>query len=95
MLWLQAFGQMIQERTWYVTCWALIPMCLPSVYMMLPDTTVRNEISQTFPSVFAYWEKPNTEGGEGPGTRLIIYCTGKFILGSSETESRMERNGTE
>ena len=70
-------------------------MCLPSVYMMLPDTTVRDEISQTLPSVFAYWEKPNTEGGEGPGTRLIIYCTGKFILGSSETESRTERNGTE
>jgi len=35
----------------------------------LPDVTARDQISQAFPSVFAYCKQSNTGGGNGLGTR--------------------------
>jgi len=47
------------------------PVCLPSVYLMSLHVTKSPRPS---PSIFTYWKRSNTGGGNSLGTRLYISC---------------------
>jgi len=62
MLWPPSLGLIVQERAPHVSTF-----CLPGV-------TTYDQISQEFPSVFTYYKRSNTGGGNGLGTRLRSRC---------------------
>ena len=46
-----------RRETGIINGWVPPPVCLPSVYLDLPDVITRDQISQGFPRRISYWKR--------------------------------------
>ena len=67
-LWLPTLGLIVQEKALRVFIEHCVSTWYSRTWPNLPGLPL------AFPSVFAYWNRSNTGGGKGLGTRLVKSC---------------------